>query len=227
MARSGGGDDTTNDDVLTLSFTSTDGDGDDGDDDGEAGADAVERVLVLDETVQIRRAWSHEYAAGLSSSDAAAFLDTLGGANVLCYEFHPSTANRKTASGAGTEVPFLLTGLQLSAKPSWRDGKRLSAESIEAVLLAALSTRKISGGGGSTRGKAGAKAAGGGGAVRSVSLADVFDPDRPDHFVAKIQALVGPLVLHGGGASPGGGTGMLGGGDSPDLLTPMKGLNLT
>jgi hypothetical protein len=197
-------------DALCLWFIAT-GSADDDDDDGsdDEGGGERERVLHLDETVRFRRVWSEELAAELKGDHGADFLEMVG-AEVLCYEFQPSTLPNPSASPGTSALPLVLT-FQMEA--SHRGGTtRYSAESFEALLFLALCTR--------TAGKTAASGS------RSKPLASAFDPSNPAPFVAAMAANVGPL--EGAPSAPASTRkGRASRADADLLTTPLRGLNIS
>ena len=187
----------------------------DADDDADA---PLEQVIFLDETVKFRRLWSHDFAASLPREHGSDFLDMVG-ANVLCYQFTPSTHQPATAGKAATgggfsARPLLLTFSFECARHAGAD-ERLSAEAFEALLSMAVGTCKTQlpkasprGGGPSSRST-----------TKTVPLATTYDPARPAPLVAAMSAAVGPLV---GPPNEADDDAALAG-----LITPVRGLNIS
>mmetsp|Transcript_31335 Transcript_31335/g.81858 ORF Transcript_31335/g.81858 Transcript_31335/m.81858 type:complete len:453 (+) Transcript_31335:67-1425(+) len=136
---------------------------------GDEDATAEDRILELDETVQLRRLWSHELASELAGKNGVHFLDMLGhDEHVLCYELRPSRAELLSSDHS---CPLVL---------AFQYGGLLSAESFEALLFLATSVCR------------GRKDASPSEARRPLS--SVYDPDRPAAMLTTMQARVGPLL---------------------------------
>lgn len=143
------------DDRLFLRFSSTD-----------AECDEKYVAIELDETVRLRRLWSHELAAELAHKNGDEFIEVTG-PNVLCYEICPSRVRMLT----GTSVRPLVLVFQY--------GGQFSAEAFEVLVTLATHTC-LSRDGTFTR--------------RTVD--SVCDPDNPaavSAFIEVLQARVGPL----------------------------------
>ena len=197
--------------------------GDDDDDEEEKEECEKERVISLDESVKLRRVWSQEYASELPRKHGSTFLEVVG-SGVLCYEFVPSLARRSPTATGGvhSQRPLLLTfQIEGSKLPS---GTVLSAEAFEALVFMAIGTRK-----------ADAAAKGGSRSVRSVPLANTYDPDEPAAYVARMAACVGQLtgMPEASKKAGGGGTGRSRRGAADDdeaiagLITPVRGLGIS